>query len=348
MSIKARIESLGAFLPERVVSMQERMSGMDGPPPFDAYAITGIETIRVSSSDDDSLSAALAAARDCLSRSAYSAQDLEIIISCSITRFIDGQERRMTFDPPLALWMKDQLGAHQAIHFDVSNACAGMFSGVYILERMIRAGTVKNGLVISGEHITCIADTAVKEITDAYDPQLGSVTVGDSGAAVLLDNLSTADDCIDYYEIMTCSEYSELCIGMPSDKTPGVALYTNNAEMHKKDRVKLWPTYQNDYYAKHGGSVAEEKFDHVIHHQIGVRGINNFNKYGSEFLGAELPPPLNVVHQYGNTATTSHFVVLYQSLKDKTLKKGEKVLLIPAASGVITGFMSLKMSSVEV
>ena len=346
--MQARFESIGAHFPERVVTTEERISSMARAPHFDMKAITGIESVRVARADEDCLSAALSAARDCLARSRYAAEDLDMVISCSITRFIDGEQRNFVFEPPLSLYIKEQLGATKAIYFDVSNACAGMFTGVLLLERMIKAGTIKNGIVVSGEYITCISDTAAREITDPFDPQFGSMTVGDSGAAVILDDQATADDVIHYYELMTCAEYSHLCIGMPSNQNSNLALYTNNAEMHKKDRIQLWPRFQMDYYQTQGTDLEAEGFDHIIHHQVGLKAVQNFNRYGGQYFDATMPEPLNVLSELGNTATTSHFLVLYRALQANTLRKGEKVLLVPAASGVVTGFLSATISSLEV
>lgn len=344
--MKARLESIGAYLPECVVTMKERVAGMTNPPPFDLEAITGIQSIRHAGPNDDCLSMGVKAAQEALSRSQYKPEDIDIVISCSISRYTNGEQREHIWEPPLSLLIKDKLGLKKAINFDVSNACAGMFSGVLILERMIRAGTVKNGLVISGEYITPIAETAQKEIVGTTDPQFGSMTVGDSAAAVILDRSTGPEDVINYFEIMTCAAYAQLCIGMASDKNAGPALYTINAEMHKKERLMLWPRFHLDFYKKNGGSMSEEKFDHIIHHQVGTRFVEKGNEAGTEMFGVPMPEPLNVVQYAGNTSSTAHFLVLHQAIKAGKVKKGQKTLIIPAASGVITGFLSLTTTNV--
>lgn len=348
--MKARFESLGAYLPPKKMSMKDRIAQMKNTPSFDLQHITGIQEIRIADGiKEDSYTMALAAAKDALSRSKYNAEDLDCIIVGSITRFINGEQRQLMFEPALSHSIKFALGAPQALHFDVSNACAGMFTGVLLLERMIKAGTIKNGMVISGEFITTIAETAVREIEESTDPQFGSMTVGDSAAAVILDQSVSDADCIHYYELMSCADYARLCLGMPSDKTQGVALYTVNAEMHKKDRIQLWPRFQMAYYKEHGGSVESEKFDHILHHQVGTRAIHNFSKYGAEVFEAKLPEStLSAVEYLGNTATTAHFITLYENIKSGKVKKGDKVLIVPAASGVITGFLSVTISNLGV
>jgi 3-oxoacyl-[acyl-carrier-protein] synthase-3 len=345
-----RFESLGAYLPKTVVSTRELLADMQFVPQFDLQHITGIANRRVHDRSnehfEDSFALAMAAAKDCLSRSRYRAEEIDAVISVSITRYVGGY--RMFFEPSMALMLKRAFGASRAIHFDVSNACAGMMTGVMVLDRMIKAGVVKNGIVVSGECITPIAQTAVKEAREPLDPQFGSLTVGDAGAAVILDPSEDERDRLHYCELMTCAEYAKLCIGMPSEERCSPALYTNNAEMHKEERVQLWPRFQAEFLAKRGSSFADEKYDYVVHHQVGTRAINNFNRYGSAIFKAEMPESLACVAELGNTASTSHFVVLYEHLREKRVKKGAKFLFVPAASGVITGCVSATISSLEV
>lgn len=340
------MESLGVYLPPTVRSTQEIVDSMTNPPLFSLEEITGIKTRRVYSEGDDSFQFAMRAARDCLSRSRYAPSDIDVVISPSISRSKEG--KMMYYEPSFAALIARELGAHSAIHFDLSNACAGMMTGIYILDRMIKAGVVRNGMVVSGERITPIAEVAVKEISEPLDAQFGSLTVGDSGAAVIIDRAESDDDKIHYIELMTCAEYSHLCIGKPSDKHSGPALYTNNQEMHKKDRIQMWPRMHVDVLKKMGKTFAEENFDYIIQHQVGAKAIKNFTKVGATIFDTEMPESLSVVEDLGNTATTSHIVVLYEHLRQKRLKKGAKVLLVPAASGLVTGCVSVTISSLTV
>jgi 3-oxoacyl-[acyl-carrier-protein] synthase III len=345
-----RFEALGAYLPSTKVSTRDLIGQMKFEPLFDLQEITGIETRRVhdkrKDSFEDSFALAMLAAKDCLARSRYRARDLDVIISCSITRY-KGGNYTLYFEPSFALHLKRGLGAHSAIHFDVSNACAGMMTGVHLLDRMIRAGVVRNGMVVSGECITPIADTAVKEIKEPFDSQFGSLTVGDSGAAVILDRAEGDADKIHYIELMTCSEYSQLCIGMPSIENAGPALYTNNAEMHKEERIQLWPRFHMDFLAKRGTTFADEKYDYIVHHQVGTKAIRKFSRHAATIFGTEMPESLVSVQELGNTASTSHFIVLYKHLQEQKVRRGAKFLLVPAASGLVTGCLAATITSLE-
>jgi 3-oxoacyl-[acyl-carrier-protein] synthase-3 len=115
--------------------------------------------------------------------------------------------------------------------------------------------------------------------------------------------------------------------------------------MHKKERVQMWPLYQKALLAKRGTTFAQEEFDYIIQHQVGTRAIANFSRVGGAIFESEMPESLSVVEELGNTATTSHFLVLYQHLKEKKLKKGSKLLMVPAASGLVTGCLSTTITA---
>ncbi|KJK49240.1 3-oxoacyl-ACP synthase [Lentzea aerocolonigenes] len=340
----SRVESLGVFLPPDRRSTAQLLDALSVTPPFDLQAVTGIEQHRVTTSDCTALAAD--AARDALSRSSYAPGELDVVISCSISRFHDGS--RLTFEPALATHIARSLGAVQAIQFDVSNACAGMMTGVLVLDRLIRAGVVRNGLVVSGERITPIADTAVREIDRDDDLQFASLTVGDSAAAVVLDESVDEHDRIHHIEMMSCAEYAGLCLGMPSNRTQGVALYTDNRRMHNKDRLRLWPDLHRLVLEKAGTTFAGEGYDHLIHHQVGAVAIRNFQRCGEAAFGVPMPDSPTVYEQYGNTASTSHFLALHDHLRRAPLRGPRKYLFVPAASGLVTGFMSATVSKLEV
>ncbi|MFD3507937.1 3-oxoacyl-ACP synthase III family protein [Nocardia sp. NPDC058666] len=346
----SRFESIGAYLPSDVLSTAELISRLHTPPSFDLERITGVQERRVRDtrpeSLEDSFTLAMNAARDCLSRSRYAPNELDVIISCSITRSNNGTQ--MYMEPSFASTIAKTLGADRAITFDVSNACAGMLTGTYILDRMIRSGVVRNGMVVSGEAITPIAETAVHEISEKYDLQFASLSVGDSGCAVVLDQAVDDADKIHYIELFTAAEHSHLCLGMPSDKSSGVALYTDNRKMHNEARFLLWPDAQGTFLEQRGGDFAGEQFDYIIHHQFGAAAVPYINAVAAREFGAPMPPDLNVIEKYGNTSTTSHFIVLHDQLSDDKIAAGSKLLMVPAASGVVAGFLSTTISSLKV
>ncbi|GGN76529.1 3-oxoacyl-ACP synthase III family protein [Nocardia rhizosphaerihabitans] len=346
--VRSTIEAVGAYLPAREVTTAELMSRLAVDAPLDLEKVSGVVARRVRGVDpdgrpEDSYTIALAAARSALANSRYDAADLDVIISCSITRT---RGENFCFEPSFALLLRNALGATRAIHFDVSNACAGMMTGVLLLDRMIRSGAARRGMVVSGECITPISDTAVREISQKYDPQFASLTVGDAGAAVILDG--TDGPGLDYVELNTSAAFAKLCLGMPSDQGPGVALYTDNRAMHNESRYLLWTSRQREFLTARGSGFADEGYDYLIHHQFSGPAVELIDKIAEREFDSVMPPKLAVLDRYGNTASTSHFVVLHDAVRQGLLAPGSKVLLVPAASGVVAGFLSVTIGDLRV
>ncbi|MFT7520899.1 MAG: 3-oxoacyl-[acyl-carrier-protein] synthase III [Kiritimatiellia bacterium] len=337
-----RFESVGLYLPERIVTTKELVDRLQQPPVFDLQHFTGIESRHERAEHEDTLTLCVEAANDCLSRSKYDAKDLDVIISCSITR-VRGKANYY-LEPAVSLWVKNELGARTAIHLDVSNACAGMFTGVYLLDSMIKSGAVRNGMVVSGECNSPIYETAVREIDSPFDEQFASLTVGDAATAVIMDQHSTNADQLHYIEMITCSESAYLCLGKPSLKSTGIALYTKNSKLHGSDNLKVWPFYVKKLLADKGTDFASEGFDHLVPHQLGTRFTQKSVGLAEKGLGTKLPPPIHVLKSCGNTSSTSHFVALYLALQDGRVQAGDKLIFYPAASGIVSGCIAVTVS----
>jgi 3-oxoacyl-[acyl-carrier-protein] synthase-3 len=345
-------------MPEKVVTSRELLDELAVKPVFDLVRVTGIERRRYRGDTDDSLRLGVAAARDCLSRSRYRAEDLEAIIWTSITRLTNGED--FQFEPAMSLCLKNELGATGALHFDLTNACAGMLTGVLVLNDLIRAGVVRNGIVVSGEVITHLTDTAVKEIRNPIDEQFASLTVGDSGAAVLMDRSPHAADSVDCIDMLTVAEFSDLCLGMPSDQPADrlrIAMYTKAMEIHAES-VRRLPAYLKEWLQANADTVLANParpFTWVIPHQTALRIMTSVTedmfdviRTVDRFEDIEMPELLTYIQDFGNTSSTSHFVVLYHALKQKKVKPGDSVLLVPQASGIVAGFTFVRLGNLEV
>lgn len=344
-----RIESIGTYLPATSVSTGELLDRIDTrkPPPIEEF--TGVQRRRVydgaADNYEDSFTLARRAVRDALTRSRYRAADLDVVISTSITRR-HGRDR-FSIEPSFASMLADAVGAHRAAAYDLGNACAGMVTGVMVLDRLIRSGIARNGLVVSGEQITPIAETAVREISERYDPQFASLTVGDAGACVIIDGATDDADVIDYVDLMTSAGYAEFCLGMPSDRTEGVAMYTDNKSMHTEERYLQGIRWYLDYLRARGSALDEEKFDFIIHHQFSSRALEYINALLERESGVTAPASLTVLEDFGNTASTSHFVALHEHLKRGTIQPGSKILVVPSASGMVYGQLAVRISALR-
>lgn len=337
----ARFESVGLQLPERVVTTQELMASTRHRTKIDLERLTGIRQHRVCGPDDTSLSLAIGAARDCLARSRYTGADLDMVIDTSITRYVDGTTHR--YEPPLSLSIKQAIGASQATSFDLSNACAGMLTGVFILDDFIRRGAIRRGMVVSGERITGLGTNAAKSIRSLFSLQLASLTLGDAGAAVIVDR-ADGQPGISLAGFTTLAEYSKLCLGLPAWHEPGARMYTRARKIHQV-AMEDGPPLLRNILAEGGLTFGD--VDWLIPHQTSVRAIKSGTKAIQEKLGEGPKHVVVTVDEYGNTASTTLFVALHRYLTDKKLARGDKILLLSVASGLEVGVVLFTMDELE-
>ena len=338
----ARVESVGMALPEHRVTTAELMASTRHKTRIDLERLTGIHAHRTCGPNDTSLSLALAAARDCLSRSHCTGGDLDMVIDASITRYVDGTQHR--FEPPLATTIKHEIGADRAVSFDIANACAGMLTGVFLLNDFIRRGAIRRGMVISGERITGLGENAARSIRSILSPQLASLTLGDAGAAVIVERAPEGRPGIVLAGFTTLAEYSHLCVGLPALHHPGAVMFTRARKIHEV-AMRDGPTVIEDALARAGIRIGE--VDWMIPHQTSVRAIHSGERALDEQLGDHPKHVVVTVDEYGNTASTTLFLALHRYLDDHRIHPGEKVMLLSVASGLEVGVVVFVMDDLE-
>lgn len=328
------IESIGTYLPARALSTADVLAGCKKPLRFPLERITGIQARRVVGSGEFSIDLARKAIADCLRMSKYEPADIDLLVCCNISRY--DADNLLAFEPSTSIKLKRELGFEHALVFDLSNACAGMFTGVYLVDAFLRAGTIRRGMVVSGEYISHLTETAQHEIEGYLDDRMACLTLGDAGAAVILEQSEDEQLGFEEIQLQTYGGYSHYCIGKTSDQG-GMIMHT--------DSVKLAQVAIKSG-AKQAIELLEEKnwsFDtlqHLIMHQTSRRSIGGAKHEIARLLATDLNGSVNVINnlsQRGNTASTSHFVALSDQIRSGKVQSGDRVLFSISASGLTTG-----------
>jgi 3-oxoacyl-[acyl-carrier-protein] synthase-3 len=339
---RARFESVGVCLPEHRVTSRELMATTRHKTNIDLERLTGIQEHRQAGPNESSLSLAIGAARDCLAHSRYSGADLEVVISASITRYVDGETHR--FEPPLSLSIKQAIGAPRATSFDISNACAGMLTGVFLLNDMIRRGVIRRGMVVSGERITGLGENAAKDIRSIFSLQLASLTLGDGGAAVIVERAPADHAGIVLAGFTTLADHSRLCLGLPAWHQPGARMFTRARKIHEV-AMEQGPPLLEEVLALGGVRLGE--VDWFIPHQTSVRAIRSGEKVLAQHAGEHPKHTAITVDKLGNTASTTLFIALHEYLSEGQIHGGDKVLLLSVASGLEVGVVLFVVDELE-
>ncbi len=337
MGFNTVIESLGVYLPEGRISTKELVNGCKVQLAINLEELTGIKSRPAVSEGEYGIDLAREAASRCFEISRYSPEDMDMVICTNINRY-NGENFRIDFEPSTAALLAKDFDFSRAFLFDEPNACAGMFTGLYIMDAFLKSGAIKRGMVISGEAITCLSRNAQKEITAPFDPQLASLTVGDAGAAVILERSESPGVGFHDIDMFTVAEHCDLCIGTYT-KEPhgGIVMYTDSVKIHQ---IAIGMTAEHVGQMVKGTPWENSSNHHYIMHQTGTRAIETTKRSINEWVGSEVCSAENTivnVIERGNGASTAHLVALWDHIRKGTIKNDENILFAVQSSGINLG-----------
>jgi len=334
---RSRLAGAGRHLPATRLTTDDLMSATTHRTHIDLERLTGIRERRVSVGDEDSLSLATSAALDCLDRAQCDPGSLDVVINCSITKVRGGMSQWL--EPSMASAIAHAIGTDGAMTFDLSNACAGMLSGVTVLNNWIRHGSVRRGLVVSGEYISQLGWNAARHVRNIISKELACLTLGDAGAALLFERATADSGAISLAGFTTVAGYSRLCLAYPKGNDPGARMFTDSRGIQKAAILNT-PVLLREVLEAVGISIHD--VDHVITHQTSARAIRKgMDAVRTSFGEGPRHPAVITVDRYGNTASTTHTVALVEELEAGRIRPGETIALVALASGLEIGVVLL-------
>jgi 3-oxoacyl-[acyl-carrier-protein] synthase III len=328
------IESIGVYLPPHSVSTSEILMGCKNKIHFPLENITGIKTRRMAGKHEFSIDMARNAIDDCMAKSKYSPTEIDLLICCNISRYDDLGV--ISFEPNTSIKLRKDFGFTNSIVFDITNACAGMFTGIYIVNAFIKTRAIRRGMVVSGEYITHLTQTAQKEIENFMDSRLACLTLGDSAAALILEKAPESQVGFQELDLQTFGRYSQYCIAKPSEQGDMI-MYTDSVNLTDV-AVKTGAAHALDTLRRKDWTP--ESFHHLIMHQTSGMTLNSARREINRFMGNKIchdGNTINNLEQRGNTASTSHFIALVDHILNNNIQSGDKIIFGISASGLTIG-----------
>jgi 3-oxoacyl-[acyl-carrier-protein] synthase III len=296
-------------------------------------AITGIGSRRVAGDVEFSIDLAKQAVADCLARSRYGPDDIDLLLCANISRW-DGPGR-VTIEPSTSLLLKHHFGFRHALAFDVLNACAGVFTALYLADALITLGVVERAMVVSGEYITHLTRAAQAVINGFSDSRLACLTLGDAGIAFILER--SPRDSVGFHaiDLFTVGRYSSCCIAKLTPCGSWI-MDTNYREMAEAAFI---PTLRHlqEVVSRTGIHPADRA--HVIPHQTSRRTMRRGARALPKFL-PDRATALNLIDnlsERGNTATTSHLVAVHDHVLNGAIRSGDRAMFTINGSGLTVG-----------
>ncbi|MET9232653.1 beta-ketoacyl-ACP synthase III [Lentzea sp. NPDC003310] len=167
----ARILGLGSYQPETVVSNHDLAARMDTSDEWIRERV-GIVNRRVAAKDEGVVDMSVLAGTKAIEDAGLTAADIGgvIVATCTMPSTI----------PNAAAQVATRLGVQAAAAFDLNAACAGFCYAVATAADIVRAGTVRNVLVIGAEKLTDWTHPDDRSTAIIFADGAGAVVVGAS------------------------------------------------------------------------------------------------------------------------------------------------------------------------
>ena len=342
------IESFGLHFPTTLLSsteIEERLAPVYErlEIPFGTLErISGVKTRCMWPTTVTPSSVATLAAREALKGSGFSADQVGAVINCSVSRDF--------FEPATACLVHNNLGIpEQSLALDITNACIGFSDGMIMLSHLIEAGTVKVGIICSGENISKVVQTTFDQLLNNPEvtreqivQMLPTLTLGCGAVAAVLchESISSAKHRFVGGVARSASQHHNLCIGN-GDFSVGqgeeiAPIMTSDSAQLILSAAKLGGRTFPEAAAALGW--AEADIDHVFCHQVGRQVNESFYRE----MGLDFAKDFAIYKKYGNMVSAALPAALAIGATEKYIQPGEKVLLTAFGSGLNARFLGFE------
>ena len=342
------LESLGVHFPTNALSSTEIESRLT--PVYERLRVPFGTLERVSAVKtrfmwDTSVtpsSVATIASRAALEKSGLTAEQLGAVINCSVSRDF--------FEPATACLVHNNLGVPESsLALDITNACIGFSDGLIMMSHLIEAGTIKAGLICSGENISKVVHTTLAELLrnpeisrEQLLQMLPTLTLGCGAAAAVLchESISTSKHRILGGVARSATQHHMLCIGN-GDFSVGqgeeiAPIMTSDSSALMAAAAKLGGRTFLDASETLGWT--KESVDHVFCHQVGRQVNEGFYRE----MGLDFAKEFTIYQKYGNMVSAAVPAALAIGCEEKKIQQGQKVLLTAFGSGLNSRFIGLE------
>lgn len=319
--MKTRICGTGSALPKRIVTNDDLSKIMDTSDEW-IKSRTGIGSRHIAV-EETLTSLTAEASRQAMEEAGVLPEEIDMILTATLSAD--------NILPSLACEIQRELGAVNAVAFDINAACSGFLFALQTADAYIKSGRCRNILVTGGEILSKMMD---------WNDRSTCVLFGDGAGAVLVK----ADE-----------ERGILGISQGSDGSKGAALTCENRKInnpYRKDSTELSYTKMNgqDVYkfavrtvpksileAVEEAGLTVEDIDLFVLHQANIRII--------ESVAKRLKVPMEKfptnLEECGNISAGSVPILLDKINKEGKIGKGDKIVLAGFGGGLTWGAVVL-------
>lgn len=318
MAIYSRIAGTGSYLPEKILTNADLEKIVDTS---DEWIVTrsGIRERHIAADGQTTSDLAFEASLKALEAAGMTADDIELIIVGTTTPDI--------VFPSTACLLQEKLGVGGCGAFDVNAACSGFIFALSVADQFIKAGTVKNVLVVGSETLTRLVDWTDRATCVLFGDGAGAVVLkADSEAGIVSTHLH-ADGRKKELLICPVGPSKGFDMNLPN---AGVKIHMAGSEVFKH-AVRALDSVVDETLSANG--LSKTDLDWLIPHQANLRIIEATAKR----LEMSMDQVIVTVDRTGNTSSGSIPIALDEAVRSGKIVRGQLLLLEAFGGGFTWG-----------
>ena len=319
MAIK--ICGTGSYLPKHRVTNDDLSKIMDTSDEW-IQTRTGI-TARHLVMEETTTMMSAEAARLAMEQANVSAEDIDLIIAATISQDY--------IIPTLSCEVQRELGAKNAVAFDIGAACSGFLFALTTAYSYLRSGQYQTALILGAETLSKMMD---------WEDRSTCVLFGDGAGAAIVRNMPD-EEGIGIESLVQGSDGAKgmvlACKGRPvknpyvETKEERMSYVTMDGQEVYKFAVRTVPKAIKEAVEK--AEVTLDDIDYFVLHQANIRIIESVAKHLHQPI-EKFPTNLQ---ECGNISAASVPILLDDINRKGLLKKGNRIVLAGFGAGLTWG-----------
>jgi 3-oxoacyl-[acyl-carrier-protein] synthase-3 len=310
----ARILSVGAYLPERVVTNDEVCEVLDSSDQW-IRERSGIVTRHRANADETVVAMGARAGKQAIERAGLRSSDVDAVLVATTTHHY--------VMPSAAALITHEIGATPAAAVDLAAACAGFTYGVGVANDMVRSGSAGTVLLVGVDRLTDVVDPTDRGTAFIFGDGAGAVVVTRSDTPEIGPTVWGSDGA---QGGAIAQNRSWLDLKQPGTEFPSLAM-AGPAVF----RWAVWSMAPEAQKALDSAGVSADDLAAFIPHQANARII--------DALAKQLALPEHVVVardvvDHANTSAASIPIAMDRLLSTGAAASGGLALLIGFGSGL--------------
>ncbi len=317
--IPVTIAGTGSYVPEKVLTNADLEKMVDTSDEW-IRERTGIQARRIAAPDEFTSHMAVNAARRALEDAGMTPEELDLIVMATITPD--------TPTPATSCYVQRELGAVNAVAFDISAACSGFLYAMKIAATFIGSGVYKNVLIVAAEKLSNVVNWEDRTTCVLFGDGAGAAILRPSEEGegrILATDMGTDGTQVELLAIPGGGSAKPITVENAHERLATLAMRGKETFRHAVSRMK---SSADKVIALAGLNPEDIKL--IIPHQANLRIINA--------IGARLDIPEDRVfvniHKYGNTSAAAIAIALDEAHREKRFERGDNIVLVAFGAGL--------------